>query len=136
MKQEDFNEEFRTRTKRLALEIIKMIAPLPYSDALSVVRRQLVKACTSMAANFRSSCRTRSNNELYSKLCIVVEETDETVFWLEFMVDGEFLTMPIVAPKIAEAIEILKVMASFKKKNWNLPMIIFRHQIPPSEGWT
>ncbi len=115
MKQEDFNEEFRQRTRRLALEIIKVVAPLPYSDALSVIRRQLIKACTSMAANFRSSCRARSNNELFSKLCIVVEETDETVFWLEFIAEGEFLSRSTVAPHVAEAMEILKVMASFKK---------------------
>ena len=116
MKQEEFNEQFRRRTKQLALDIIKMVSSIPYSDALGVIRKQLIKASTSMAANFRASCRARSVQELFSKLCIVVEETDETVFWLEMLVDGDFISAEEVAPMSKEALEILYVMSAYRKK--------------------
>lgn len=115
MKQEEFNEQFRRRTKQLALDIIKMVSSIPYSDALGVIRRQLIKASTSMASNFRASCRARSDQELFSKLCIVVEETDETVFWLEMLVDGGFISAEEVAPMSKEALEILYVMSAYRK---------------------
>lgn len=116
MKQEDFNEQFRQRTKKLALEIIRITSRLTYSDALGIIRKQLIKACTSVAANFRAVCRARSEREKFSKLCIVVEEADESLFWLEMIVDGGFLSFEIVVDKTKEMTEILKVMSAFKKK--------------------
>jgi four helix bundle protein len=116
MKQEDFNEEFRKRTKQLALDIIKMVAPLKYSDALGIIRKQLIDACTSVASNFRASCRARSQRELFSKLSIVVEEADETLFWLELLVEGEFIPPEVAAPKQKETLEILSVMSAYRKK--------------------
>ena len=116
MKQEDFNKLFRQRTKKLALEIIRIVSPLKYSDALGVIRKQLIKASTSVAANFRAVCRARSERERFSKLCIVVEEADETVFWMEMMMDGEMISEILMSPFKNEAEEILKVMAAFKKR--------------------
>ena len=116
MKQEEFNDQFRLRTKRSALDIIKLTSPLKYSDALGVLRKQVIRCSTSVAANFRAVCRARSERERYSKLCTVVEEADETVFWLEMLVEGEFVTTEMVALIEIEAIEILKVMSSFKKR--------------------
>jgi four helix bundle protein len=85
MRQEEFNEIFRQRTKILSLQIIRLVSELKYSDALGVIRKQLFKSVTSVAANFRAVCRARSNKEGYSKLCIVVEEADETLFWIEML---------------------------------------------------
>ena len=116
MKQEEFNEQFRNRTKRLALDIIKLISPLKYSDALGVMRKQEIRACTSVASNFRAVCRARSEREKFAKLCIVVEEADETIFWLEMLVEAEFLVIESVDKILNEATEILKVMAAFKKR--------------------
>ena len=116
MKQEEFNNQFRLRTKRLALDIIKVVSPLNYSDALGVLRKQIIRCSTSVASNFRATCRSRSERERYAKLCIVVEEADETVFWLEMLVEAEFLTAKIAGTIEKEALEILKVMASFKKR--------------------
>jgi four helix bundle protein len=116
MKQAEFNEIFRRRTKRLTLDIIHLISPLPYSDAISTMRKQLFDACTSTAANFRAVCRARSERERYSKLCIVVEESDETVFWMEMFVEGNFIAMEKIAGLNREAEEILMVMSAFKKK--------------------
>ena len=116
MKQEDFNTQFRLQTKKLALAIIKITSPLPYSDALGVMRKQIIRASTSVASNFRAVCRGRSEKERFSKLCIVVEEADETVFWLEMLVEAEFLTAKMTSVMEQEALEILKVMSAYKKK--------------------
>jgi len=116
MKQEEFNEIFRQRTKALSLEIIKIVSELNYSDALGIIRKQLFKSVTSVAANFRAVCRARSDKERYSKLCIVVEEADETLFWIEMLIDGRFITVEKIENPQKEAEEILKVMAAFKKK--------------------
>jgi len=116
MKQEEFNEIFRQRTKALSLEIIKIVSELKYSDALGIIRKQLFKSVTSVAANFRAVCRARSEKERYSKLCIVVEEADETLFWIEMLIDARFITVEKIENPQKEAEEILKVMAAFKKK--------------------
>jgi len=116
MKQEHFNELFRQRTKRLALNIIRILSPLKYSDALGVMRKQEFRACTSVASNFRAVCRARSEKERYAKLCIVVEEADETVFWIEMIVEAGFLAIKEISDCVKEAQEILNVMSAFKKR--------------------
>jgi len=93
MKQEEFNEIFRNRTKALVLETIEMVSGLKYSDALSVIRKQLFRSITSVVADFRAVCRARSGKERYSKLCIVVEEANETLFWMEMLIEGSFIVI-------------------------------------------
>jgi len=116
MKQEEFNEQFRQRTKRLALAIIKLLSPLKYTDALGVMRKQEFRACTSVASNFRATCRARSQRELFSKLCTVVEEADESSFWLEMLTDAGYLLPEEVAEVLQESNEILMVMSAYKKR--------------------
>ncbi|TAN16652.1 MAG: four helix bundle protein [Chitinophagaceae bacterium] len=116
MKQEDFNELFRNRTKGLALSVIKITSGMAYSDALGVIRKQLLRSTTSVAANFRAVCRARSNKEVFAKLCIVVEEADETLFWIELLVEGKFILEKEMREIYKEALEILKVMSAYKKK--------------------
>lgn len=116
MDQESFNEKFRQRTKRLALEIIKLVSPLKYSDALGVLRKQIISSSTSVAANFRAVCRGRSERERFSKICIVVEEADETLFWLEMLKEADFISPEQTFDIEQEATEILKVMSSYKKR--------------------
>ncbi len=115
MKQADFNEEFRIRTKSLSLSVIEKTAELKYSDALSIIRKQLIRSVTSVAANYRASCRARSDRELFAKLCIVVEEADESVFWLELLVEGKFIELDEIKDIQNEALEVLKVMSAYRK---------------------
>lgn len=115
MRQVDFNEEFRQRTKMLSLAVIEKVSDIKYSDALGVIRKQLIRSVTSVAANYRAVCRARSDRELFAKLCIVVEEADETVFWLELLVDGKFIEINDIQEIQKEALEILKVMSAFRK---------------------
>ena len=88
---------------------------MPYSDDLSVIRKQVYRSSTSVAANYRAMGRARSQNEKFSKLCIVVEEADETQFWLEL---GElnYLNGKELEYLKKECEEIVKVMTSYKKK--------------------
>ena len=116
MDQESFNEKFRQRTKRLALEIIRIVAPLKYSDALSVLRKQIIRSSTSVASNFRAVCRGRSERERFAKICIVVEEADETLFWLEMLKAADLISPEHTDNIEQEATEILKVMSSYKRR--------------------
>ena len=75
---------------------------------------QLCKAATSVGANFRAFCRGRSPNERFSKICIVVEESDETKYWLEIFNETDYCPKEKLAHLLTEAEEILKVSASIK----------------------
>ena len=116
MKQIKFNDQFRSRTKKLALDIIQTVSPIKYSDATGVIRKQIIRAATSVAANFRASCRARSQKELFAKLCIVVEESDEVIFWLELLEEGKFIVPEQIHDVRNDAFEVLKVMSSYKHR--------------------
>lgn len=98
------------------MKIIKIISKINYSDESSVIKKQLVRSTTSVAANFRAVCRVRSEKEKFAKLCIVVEEADEVLFWLELLVECDIVSQEKINVAYIEALEILKVMSSFKAK--------------------
>lgn len=89
---------------------------MPYSDDLSVIRKQVYRSSTSVAANYRAMGRARSQNEKFSKFCIVVEEADETQFWLELIEELNYLNGKELEYLKKECEEIVKVMTSYKKK--------------------
>ncbi len=107
--------DLKDRTKRFALMIIKLCRMLPNTGEGRLIRGQLLGCGTSVGSNYRAACRGRSDREFYAKLCIVVEEADETVFWLEIIRDAKILSVKKVAPVLNEAKEILSIMASSKK---------------------
>ena len=111
-----YNQIFRDRTKKLCLSIIKSLSVLPYSEDLSVIRKQIYRSSTSVAANYRAMSRARSENERFSKLCIVVEEADETQFWLEIIEELGYLNADQMSYLRTESDEIVKIMTSYKKK--------------------
>src|SRR5262249_28085606 len=78
-------EDLRERTKHFAVRIIKLYRSLPRSDEARILGRQILRSGTSIGANYRSACRARSHSEFMAKLGIVLEEADETAFWLELM---------------------------------------------------
>ena len=79
----------QNRTKAFAVRIIKAFARLPKDEAVRVIDRQFLRSGTSLAANYRAACRSRSAADLISKTSVVVEETDETLFWFELLVAAE-----------------------------------------------
>ena len=80
-------ELLRARTKQFAIRIAKLFKRLPKTEEARIIGKQVLRAGTSVAANYRAACRARSHAEFISKMGTVVEEADETVFWLELLVD-------------------------------------------------
>src|SRR2546423_4518998 len=78
--------EFATRTKKFALAVIEAVESLPKTKASDVVGNQLLRSATSVAANYRASCRARSRREFMAKMGIVEEEADESQFWIAMLV--------------------------------------------------
>ncbi len=111
-----YNQEFRKRTKDLAIAVITSLAPLKYTDDLSIARKQIIRSATSVAANYRAVGRARSKRERFAKMCIVVEEADETLFWLEMIETMEYIPKEKVKVLMKETGEIVKVMSSYRKK--------------------
>jgi four helix bundle protein len=116
------------RTKEFALNIIKFFQYLPKTEEARILGKQLLRSSTSVAANYRAACRSRSKQEFYAKLCIVVEESDETVFWLDLINDSGIVKNENIEQLKKEAEELLFIFsASRKSTKENLKSI--NHQI-------
>lgn len=111
----NYNQIFTKRIKDLSVNIINQLSELAYSEKVSVIRKQIFRSSSSSAANYRAMCRARSLKERYSKICIVVEEADETLFWIEFMQDLKMFPEEILNNWFTEAEEIVKATSSYKK---------------------
>ena len=105
-------EDLKKRTKQFALRVLRLVAALPPTIEGNAIRAQLVRAGTSVGANYRAACRGRSRAEFIAKIGIVEEEADESAFWLELIIDGAFLNENQVKPLLSEANELTKIMAS------------------------
>src|SRR5437879_13480121 len=79
--------QLRDRTKTFALDVVRLVEALPRNRSADVIGRQLLRACTSVAANYRSACRARAYKEFIAKLGIVEEAADESQFWTERLAD-------------------------------------------------
>ncbi|WP_294294472.1 four helix bundle protein [uncultured Chryseobacterium sp.] len=112
----DFNQLFRERTKQFSTAVIRSLSPLLYSDDLSVIRKQIIRSSTSVAANYRAVCRARSEKEKFAKICIVVEEINENQLWLELIEELKYLSSEKIFSLKEECDELVKVMTSYKFK--------------------
>lgn len=110
----EFNEIFRKRTKDFAVRILKFLEDIPYNACTKILSYQLGKSATSVGANFRAFCRGRSKNEKFSKICIVVEEADESVYWIDLFIETGYGNVDELKCLSGEAIEILKVTSKIK----------------------
>ena len=105
-------EVLRNRTKAFAIRIVRLYRQLPNADEARVIGRQLLRCGTAVAANYRAVCRARSPAEFLAKIGVVVEVADETVFWLEFLVE----TRLVDAKRLQhEANEILAIVAASQR---------------------
>ncbi len=84
--------DLKNRTKKFALRVIRVVRALPPSQEGRVIGHQLLRSGMSVAANYRAVCRARSRPEFLAKLAIVIEEADESAFWLELLVDAELIS--------------------------------------------
>ena len=116
---EIFIEALKKRTKKLAVDIIMFCDSLKKCKASSVVTYQLVKSATSTGANYRAACRARSKSEFFSKICIVVEEADESEYWLEIINDANLSNDREELIRLTkEANEITKIMSKAKDSSY------------------
>jgi four helix bundle protein len=108
-------QEFKKRTKQLALRVIELADELPRRRTADVIGRQLVRSGTSVGANYRSACRGKSTADVIAKLAIVEEEADETIYWLELLVEAKIVPNARVVEVVKEANEIVAMtVASIK----------------------
>ena len=98
---------FKDRTKKLALQIIELVEELPNRRTADVIGRQLLRSGTSVGANYRSACRGRSTADVLSKLAIVEEEADESVYWMELLVEAHIIPESRVTELMRETNEIV-----------------------------
>lgn len=105
-------EFLRDRTKTFALCVIRLSASLPKFGPGQVLGHQVLRSGTSVAANLREASRARSNLELISKLGIVEQELDETMLWLELLVEGKLVAAAKMSDLHSEADELLRIVIS------------------------
>ncbi len=102
-------DELRDRTKRFAVRIVKLVRAMPHTLDAQVIGKQLLRSGTSVAANYRAACRARSKAEFIAKLGVVVEEADETVFWLELVAEAEIVPRARIQEVTKEANELFAI---------------------------
>lgn len=84
--------ELKLRTKNFSLMVIDLVERMPNSISIRVIANQIVKSGTSVGANYRAVCRARSDREFVSKMNIVLEEADETLFWIEIIMTKQWVS--------------------------------------------
>ena len=108
-------EDLKRRTKQFALRVIRLIEALPRTRTAQVIGNQLLRSATSVAANYRAACRARSQADFVHKLGIVEEEADESLFWLEMVVETELMPAARVEDLIKEADELTAIFVASRK---------------------
>jgi four helix bundle protein len=108
-------KEMKARTKRFAVDVIKLCRELPATNDGRAIAGQLVRAGTSVAANYRAACRGRSRAEFIAKLGVVLEESDESLLWLELIVDANVLPQTRVDRVLKEADELTAMFTASMK---------------------
>lgn len=113
----EFIEKVKKRTKQLAVDVVLFYDQMKKTDSTRVIGKQLIRSVTSTAANYRAACVARSQREFFSKMSIVVEEADETLFWLEMLKDTKFASAVELKPLMNENLEILKIVSRARKNS-------------------
>ena len=108
-------QDLARRSKEFALAILKLSAGLPKTTEARVLGRQIVRSGTSVAANYRAVCRARSRAEFIAKLGTVVEEADETVFWLELLIESGMSQEDRTVGLLREAKELLAIFSASRR---------------------
>jgi four helix bundle protein len=116
-------ERLKQRTMRFALDVCELIQQLPAHEPGPTVKRQLAKAATSVAFNYRATCRARSHAEFTAKIGLVAEESDETQGWLEFIEAAHLVVSPALSRLLQESSELSGIFsasvgtARYKERN-------------------
>ena len=111
----NFKIELRERLRLFALDIIRLVQGLQNNPESWVLGKQVLKSGSSSYANYRAALRGRSKAEFFAKLCIVVEETDETEMWLELMIASDFPNQKNIQKLHKECLSLLKIVSHLRK---------------------
>ena len=103
------SDDLKRRTKGFAISAIRLCQSLLRSQAGTVITRQLLRSATSVGANYRAVCRARSTADFVSKLGIVLEEADETLFWLELLIESGVAKADATSSLLREANELVSI---------------------------
>ncbi len=107
--------EMKLRTKKFALNIVRLVQTLPHGQSAAVIGNQLVRSGTSVGSNYRAVCRAKSTADFINKLAIVEEEADESGFWLEMLEDSAIVAPNELADLRREADEIVRIVVAASK---------------------
>lgn len=106
------NHDLKKRTKEFSLRVLRLVDSLPNTLVARTIGGQLARSSTSVAANYRAACRARSNADFIAKLGIVEEECDESVFWMEMLVDYGLVELHKAAQLIDEGGQLTAIFVS------------------------
>ena len=109
------SEELKTRTKEFAHRCVKLAMALPKVPLGNHIRGQLIRCSTSVASNYRAACHAQSKASFISKVSIVLEEADESYFWLEFIIDEDMIKRDLIDPLLKEADELTAIFITSRK---------------------
>jgi len=105
-------EEFKYRTKQIALRIIKLVDSLPRTSSANTIAKQLLRSGTSIGANYRAACRGKSPADVIHKMSIVEEEGDESIYWMELLIKSGTVSEKKLSPLISDVNEIVAMTVS------------------------
>ena len=109
------NEELKERTKDFAHRCVKLALALPKSTLGNHIEKQLIRCSTSVAANYRAALMAQTKPAFISKISIVIEEADESEFWLEFIMDEKMMKKEMVLPLFTEAHELSSIFITTRR---------------------
>ncbi|RDV12998.1 four helix bundle protein [Pontibacter diazotrophicus] len=113
----DFAVQFKARTKTFALRVIKLFQTLPNRPDAQTLGKQLLRSATSVAANYRAACRARSNAEFISKIGLVLEAADESLFWLEMLEESDIVKAELLVNLKQEAAALTAILTTIRKSS-------------------
>ncbi|HEY1788852.1 MAG TPA: four helix bundle protein [Verrucomicrobiae bacterium] len=109
------NIDLKDRTKKFALRVIRMTEALPRNRVADVLAKQVLRSGTSVGANYRAACRAKSPKDFIAKMGIVEEECDETIYWMELLVESGQIKLSRVESLTREADELLRIVVASSK---------------------
>ncbi|HMS09459.1 MAG TPA: four helix bundle protein [Pyrinomonadaceae bacterium] len=104
--------EMKGRTKRFALRVMNLVEGLPATNAGRVIGRQLLRSATSVGANYRAACRAKSTADFIAKLAIVEEEADESMYWMELLIESGLVKEILLTDLLDECNQIVAIVVS------------------------
>jgi four helix bundle protein len=105
-------ESLKKRTKKFAVDVLAFVRTLPPADDAHIVGRQLIRSATGVGANYRATCRSRSQAEFVARIGVALEEADESAFWLEVIVEGKIAPGKRAIDLLDEADQLSAILAA------------------------